>query len=354
LQVVAAAVGSAIKRERLLLDRVAVERAAAEERTRIARELHDTLAQGLAGIVMQLGAARAKLGAAGRPPGRSSTVWRASRASRWPWRAARSRCCARTRPRPPRGSPPPGGRGGGGPCRVPRGRRARRHGRAAPRPPEVEFELLRVAQAALANAAQHAHAARIAVTLDFGAGDAPALRIVVADDGRGFDPAAPRPGRFGLVGHARARGARGRRAHARHRPRRGHRGRRGVAGRVGRPRARFRASRLGPLGAGRRRSAGRSAHMSAGPGGGAGGPGRPIRVLVADDHALMRGGVVAVLRDAPGLAVVAEAADGAEAVALYARHRPDVALIDLKMPASTAPASWSRCARATRTRGSSS
>jgi signal transduction histidine kinase len=72
----------------------------------------------------------------------------------------------------------------------------------APRraPPEVEFELLRVAQAALANAAQHADAARIAVTLDFGAGDAPALRIVVADDGRGFDPAAPRPGRFGLVG----------------------------------------------------------------------------------------------------------------------------------------------------------
>jgi two-component system NarL family response regulator len=62
-------------------------------------------------------------------------------------------------------------------------------------------------------------------------------------------------------------------------------------------------------------------------------PGRSIRVLVADDHALMRGGVVAVLRDAPGLTVVAEAADGAEAVALYARHRPDVALVDLKMPA---------------------
>ena len=73
--------------------------------------------------------------------------------------------------------------------------------------------------------------------------------------------------------------------------------------------------------------------MSAGPGGAASGPGRPIRVLVADDHALMRGGVVAVLRDAPGLAVVAEATNGAEAVALYARHRPDVALIDLKMPA---------------------
>jgi two-component system NarL family response regulator len=73
--------------------------------------------------------------------------------------------------------------------------------------------------------------------------------------------------------------------------------------------------------------------MSAGSGGGTGSSGRSIRVIVADDHALMRGGVVAVLRDAPGLTVVGEAADGAEAVALYAQHRPDVALVDLKMPA---------------------
>jgi two-component system NarL family response regulator len=73
--------------------------------------------------------------------------------------------------------------------------------------------------------------------------------------------------------------------------------------------------------------------MSAGSGGGTGSSGRSIRVIVADDHALMRGGVVAVLRDAPGLTVVGEAADGAEAVALYTQHRPDVALVDLKMPA---------------------
>jgi two-component system NarL family response regulator len=57
-----------------------------------------------------------------------------------------------------------------------------------------------------------------------------------------------------------------------------------------------------------------------------------VRVLVADDHALMRGGVVAVLNDAPGVRVVAEATDGLEAVACYAKHRPDVALLDLKMP----------------------
>ncbi|GJG89097.1 DNA-binding response regulator [Gemmatimonadetes bacterium T265] len=60
--------------------------------------------------------------------------------------------------------------------------------------------------------------------------------------------------------------------------------------------------------------------------------GRRIRVLVADDHAIVRQGVVTVLRDAPGIAVVAEAADGAAAVARYAEHRPDVALVDLEMP----------------------
>lgn len=63
-----------------------------------------------------------------------------------------------------------------------------------------------------------------------------------------------------------------------------------------------------------------------------GAAGRRVRVLVADDHAIVRQGVVTVLRDAPGIAVVAEAADGEAAVARYAEHRPDVALVDLKMP----------------------
>ena len=59
---------------------------------------------------------------------------------------------------------------------------------------------------------------------------------------------------------------------------------------------------------------------------------RTIRVVVADDHAIVRGGIAAVLREAPGVVVVGEAGDGQAAVDLYAQHRPDVALVDLKMP----------------------
>jgi DNA-binding NarL/FixJ family response regulator len=57
-----------------------------------------------------------------------------------------------------------------------------------------------------------------------------------------------------------------------------------------------------------------------------------IRVLLADDHAIVRNGVAQILNGQPGITVVAQAADGVEAVDLYARVRPDVALIDLRMP----------------------
>ncbi|GLY64736.1 response regulator [Amycolatopsis taiwanensis] len=57
-----------------------------------------------------------------------------------------------------------------------------------------------------------------------------------------------------------------------------------------------------------------------------------IRVLVADDHALVRAGFVALTRAAPGFEVVGEAAGGEEAVALAASTEPDVILMDIKMP----------------------
>jgi DNA-binding NarL/FixJ family response regulator len=57
-----------------------------------------------------------------------------------------------------------------------------------------------------------------------------------------------------------------------------------------------------------------------------------IRVLVADDHPIVRSGITAVLSTQPDFEVVAEASDGAEAVALAEKHRPDIVLMDLRMP----------------------
>jgi DNA-binding NarL/FixJ family response regulator len=56
------------------------------------------------------------------------------------------------------------------------------------------------------------------------------------------------------------------------------------------------------------------------------------RVLLADDQAMVRGGLRLILEDQPDITVIAEAADGAEAITLARRLRPDVSLIDIRMP----------------------
>jgi DNA-binding NarL/FixJ family response regulator len=57
-----------------------------------------------------------------------------------------------------------------------------------------------------------------------------------------------------------------------------------------------------------------------------------IRVLIADDQALVRSGLRAILESEPGLVVAGEAADGVEAVEAARRLRPDVVLMDVRMP----------------------
>ncbi|MFB4296113.1 response regulator [Actinomadura sp. NTSP31] len=57
-----------------------------------------------------------------------------------------------------------------------------------------------------------------------------------------------------------------------------------------------------------------------------------VRVILVDDHTVMRAGVAALLAGEPGIEIAGEAGDGREAVALAERLRPDVALVDLRMP----------------------
>lgn len=61
----------------------------------------------------------------------------------------------------------------------------------------------------------------------------------------------------------------------------------------------------------------------------------PIRIVIADDHHLIRAGIIALLRNLNGVEVVAEAADGREAIDQIDRHHPDVVLSDIAMPRMT-------------------
>jgi DNA-binding NarL/FixJ family response regulator len=61
-------------------------------------------------------------------------------------------------------------------------------------------------------------------------------------------------------------------------------------------------------------------------------PDEKLRILVADDHALIRIGLISLVNTEPDMTVVAEAADGNRAVELFIKHQPDLVLMDLRMP----------------------
>jgi signal transduction histidine kinase/ligand-binding sensor domain-containing protein len=172
------------------------------ERNRIARELHDTLAQGFTSVSMQLEAVSARMGSGGQEAARehlnqARLLVRSSLAeARRSVRDLRSELLD--------------GEGGLADAlsvvarQLTSGTDLRAEvsvGGAARRLPEaIEKNLLRVGQEALTNAVRHSGATRVRVRLDYGADG---VRLTVADDGRGFDPAT-RPGGdgdgFGLRG----------------------------------------------------------------------------------------------------------------------------------------------------------
>lgn len=62
------------------------------------------------------------------------------------------------------------------------------------------------------------------------------------------------------------------------------------------------------------------------------GPGTPIRILLAEDHVLVRRGMAAIINMEEDAEVIGEAGDGEEAIALWRKLKPDVTLMDLRMP----------------------
>jgi signal transduction histidine kinase len=173
------------------LSKMAREAAVLEERTRIAREIHDTLAQGFAAIRLHLELAREK----GLPP-------HTAKALELAYQIAGENLVETRRSMAVLKSSAPGlapllSAAVDGIRRLGQGNVVAALEPVPALPSEVAHELLRIAQEAMLNAARHAEAQTIRITL------APAaragLRLAVIDDGKGFDTGEATPG-FGLVG----------------------------------------------------------------------------------------------------------------------------------------------------------
>jgi len=179
------------------------EAATLEERARLAREIHDTLAQGLTGIVVQLGAAQRALTAA--PEDADQHIDLAQRMARESLAEARRSVWNLRAPALERGDLADALRSlATWPLRPSVTVGFEQRGDPYPLPPSIESALLRVGQEALVNVAKHANATHADVLLEYTHED---VRLSISDDGIGFaEPAPPNGappgpwGGFGLLG----------------------------------------------------------------------------------------------------------------------------------------------------------
>lgn len=185
--------------ERIRLYSRSVQLGAAEERNRLAREIHDTLAQGLTAVALQLESADALLEGNATPERVQHAVQQALQLTRANLDEAR-RSVLDLRAAPLEGRSLAGALAAlasnmsdefGLPVTV------RVTGGSRPLPVQVEAGLYRLAQEALQNVVQHARASRASVELVV---TPDGLELTITDDGRGFDPANAPRNRYGLIG----------------------------------------------------------------------------------------------------------------------------------------------------------
>ena len=275
-----------------------LEAAAAEERNRIAREMHDVLAHSLAGLSMQLQAIRAVAAAEGASTSITGPIDRAAELAREGVQEARAAVGALRAPKQyglddlqdlVAGFP------GQADLRV--------SGQPQRLSPDAGHAIYRAVQEAMTNTARYATGSAIDVEVTWGPAQ---LRVRVRD--------------HGLPDGSSALGGQGKRHRNREHGRPGRGRRRKADGRTYPERLRL----AGPG----NRSRGRRTRQRGGR--------VTIRVLVADDQAVVRQGVVLLLSTSADIEVAGEASDGQEALRLALDLKPDVALVDLRMPSWTA------------------
>lgn len=197
LHLVGDLLGIAIERGRLF--NKSVELGAIEERNRLAREIHDTLAQGLAGIALQLETADALLDAGTDPVRIKQVLSQALRQTRDNLEEAR-RSVLDLRAAPLEGRPLAEAMEA-----LVKEWSSRRKAEATfevvgsprPLPVRIEVGLYRILQEALTNIGRHAYAKHVIVQLVMMPEQ---VQVAVQDNGRGFDPAKVADGRYGLIG----------------------------------------------------------------------------------------------------------------------------------------------------------
>jgi len=301
--------------------------ATAEERNRLAREIHDTVAQSLAGVVMQVEMAETYLAR-----GDYDAVRGLLASAR-----TQSRTALEDTRRAVQGLPPPSLEqfslaqmlteearqftedvGIDAPF-IP-------SGDEQPLTSEQRLALLRIAQEALNNARKHAQPQRVRIGLQYG----PDMAVLmVEDDGVGFDPAArmspDASGGYGLFGMEERARLLGGDVQIDSTPGWGTRVRASLPYRASRDVTDTRPPAATPVPA-RLPSANVSSRAEVLPGT------RALRILIADDHAIVRKGLRDILEAQGGVVIVGEAENGAEAAERALRLGPDVVLMDLQMP----------------------